>query len=156
MYCKKCGKFIGTDADLCDECKQKESARSENQYYQATNLYKNTGFYQSQTISQDTSAINLGKAITAIILSTISFSLIYMGIIAIISGYSYLAYVTIGVIFAVLGLIFGIQSIMNFKQTNYIKSGKRIPVLILGIASVINSGFSLFYFFIMFIFLKEF
>ena len=50
MYCKKCGKFIGTDADLCDECKQKESARSENQYYQATNLYKNTGFYQSQTI----------------------------------------------------------------------------------------------------------
>ena len=40
----------------------------------------------------------------------------------------------------IIGFAFGLKSISNFKETSYIKSGKRIPVLIMGIASTAQAG----------------
>ena len=62
-----------------------------------------------------------------------------------------IAIMFIGCIPSVLGLIFGIQSISYFKATSMIKTGKRIPVLILGISSVVMAGIGLFLAFIMLI-----
>ena len=141
MYCKKCGKFIGTDADTCDECQQKESA-------QASNLHENVAFYQPPTISQDTSVIALGKAIAAMILSTIGFIFAYAGILVIWAKAAAIICFLFGLVPSTLGLVFGIQAISNFKKTAYLHSGKRIPVLILGISSVVEAALSLFLSFI--------
>ena len=46
----------------------------------------------------------------------------------------------------IIGLVFGIKSISNFKETSYIKSGKRIPTLIMGIASTAQAGLGLLFF----------
>ena len=193
MYCTKCGKFIGTDANICDECKQKELSMNEtaplqaednqaqtNGYYQQPqqqpNYYQqpqNNGYYQQtqqpnyyqqpqqtqqpnyyqqpqqtnyyqQSATQDTSAINLGGAVAAIILSTVGFFFVYMGLLMMMDPEAAVGLMVVGLLPAILGLIFGIRSISNFKETSYIKSGKRIPVLIMGILSTIDSGLTLF------------
>ena len=144
MYCKKCGKFIDSNADLCYECKQNEVPLNENTTYQSANSYANTGFYQPPIVQQDTSIINLGKAIAAMILATIGFIFIYAGLIVAWEPTAATICMVLGLVPTILGLVFGCQAISNFKQTAYIRSGKRIPVLILGILSVVNSGISLF------------
>lgn len=138
MYCKNCGKFIGNDADLCDECLAKKEAFNAFSEGKAADVQPTE--YQPSACggrpANDASRqIKLGKAIAAMILSEIGAMLIYIGIfmLARIS-------IIIGCIPSVLGLIFGIQSIACFKATSRIKNGKRIPVLILGISSVAITG----------------
>lgn len=162
MYCKKCGKFIGNDSDLCDECIVKEEEvfsefSDEKTGKDVSPMSYQPSMYNNQTTYVADNEINLGKSIAAIILSNIGFWLIYIGIIvmgelAVYSSSDYgsaLAFMIIGCIPSVLGLIFGIQSISYFKSTSMIKSGKRIPVLILGISSVVIAGIGLFLAFIM-------
>ena len=123
MYCQKCGKFTNSDATICTECLQKEA--------QPTITYQPTGAYQSP--------INLGKAIAAMILSYVGFIFIYIGFILATEGILP-AVCIVGLVPTIIGLVFGCSSISNFKQTKYIRSGKRIPVLILGILSVVNAA----------------
>lgn len=141
MYCKKCGKFIGSDADLCDECKRAEDAARANAYQ--SNPYNND-YYKPPIIIQNTSAINLGKAITSIIMAMIGFVFVYAGLITIWEPDVAIVCMVIGIVPTLLGFIFGIMSIINFRQTSFIRSGKRIPLLILGISSVIESAISMF------------
>lgn len=142
MYCKNCGKFIGTDAEVCDECRQKQEALNENETVFVPPL--------------DTSAIKLGKAIASIILATIGFVFAYAGILVatmetVASGMIVAAGVclAIAIVPTILGLAFGIQAIKSFKNTSHIKSGKRIPLLILGISSTIYAGITLFICFVL-------
>lgn len=167
MYCRKCGKFIGTDAELCDECRQNEAPRYGNPYQNANpysnpysnpnanpyaNPYANTGAYQPPVVQQDTSVINLGKAIASVILSIIGFVFAYIGIIlAALEPETGIAFMIIGLVPTIIGLAFGAGSIANFRQTSYIRSGKRIPVLILGIEGLATSVIALFLLFIVFI-----
>ena len=164
MYCKKCGKFIGTDADICDECKQKEALANENVLFQYSDLDQNINmntdananvnmnFTQPVNVPQNTSAINLGKAIAATILSVVGFIFMYVGILCCIGAPGVgVVLMMLGLAPSILGLIFGIQSIANFKQTSYIRSGKRIPVIILGISAVADAAISLLLSFILFI-----
>ena len=123
MYCQKCGKFTNSDATICTECLQKEA--------QPTFTYQPAGTYQSP--------INLGKAIAAMILSYVGFIFIYIGCILATEGILP-AVCIVGLVPTIIGLVFGCSSISNFKQTKYIRSGKRIPVLILGILSVVNAA----------------
>ena len=149
MYCKKCGKFIGNDADLCDECKaQEETAFGEfsnqkEQPYTPEPTYYSTSTYNGGEVS-------LGKPIAAIILSHIGFFLIYIGLIVMAGSTYYDDYsaatvlMLIGGSISIVGLVLGIRSIAYFKATSMIKSGKRIPLLILGIISVVVAGIGLF------------
>ena len=152
MYCKKCGKFIGNDADLCDECASKEQGVF-SEFAEKTETVTPT-YYQPAEINTD--AINLGKSIAAIILSNIGFWLAYIVLIVVgelvmlesieLAGAIFL--IVIAFVPCLLGFIFGIQSISNFKATSMIKSGKRIPVLILGISSVIMASLGLLFTFL--------
>ena len=137
MYCQKCGKFTNSDATICTECLQKEA--------QPTITYQPTEVYQSP--------INLGKAIAAMILSFVGFIWAYVTYICVLTMFTFapadVAIITaivltvLGIVPSIIGLVFGCNSISNFKQTKYIRSGKRIPVLILGILSVVNAASSL-------------
>ncbi|MBO7187786.1 MAG: hypothetical protein J6V68_05275 [Clostridia bacterium] len=153
MYCKKCGKFIGNDSELCDECRLKQdtifSEFSEKKEEDIASVYSNVNVPSSNQIS-------LGKSIAAIILSDIGFFLIYMGLILFPTAAAYvdfsgaIAFMIFGAIPSLLGLIFGIQSISYFRATSMIRSGKRIPVLILGISSVVMAAIGLIIVFMMF------
>lgn len=147
MYCKKCGKFIGTGSEICDDCKQNGTVVNTTvqvqPQVQPDNSRQNTEYYQASTVTQDTSAIKLGKAIAAMILATVGFIFIYVGVVVgVLAGIAVAA--IIGLAPTILGFVFGLQSISNFKRTSHIRSGKRIPVLILGIASVVNAGTGMF------------
>ena len=134
MYCKKCGQYIGTDADTCAECLQKEA--------QPAFTYQPAGTYQSP--------INLGKAIAAMILSFVGFIWAYVTYIYVLTMFTFasadVAIITaivltvLGIVPSIIGLVFGCNSISNFKQTKYIRSGKRIPLLILGISAVVEAA----------------
>jgi hypothetical protein len=151
MYCKNCGKFIGTDADVCDECKQKEvqaraqeqAQTNENTQYQPENIYQAPSYYQQQpTYAPTGPAINLGKAIAAMILSFVGFIFTYVAYLELLVLWEPAVVIValMGLVPCIIGLVFGCKSISNFKQTAYTRSGKRIPVLILGILSVINAA----------------
>ena len=149
MYCKKCGKFIGNDADLCDECLAKEQAVF-SEFSEPAPETPAPVYYQESAYNAG-AQIKLGKSIAAAVLSYLGFLIIYIGFMIMAELASYgsdisvaTAFVLIGCIPNVLGLIFGIQSIKHFKATSMIRSGKRIPVLILGISSVVMAGIGLF------------
>ena len=145
MYCKKCGQFIGTDEDLCKECKQREPAVNVNSAPQNSNQYQSKTYYQAQVVTQNSSAISLGKSIAAIILSTVGFIFFYISLLAAAESEEAASHVCmiIGLVATIMGFVFGITSISNFKRTAHIRSGKRIPLLILGIASVVNASIGL-------------
>ena len=154
MYCKKCGKFIGNDSDFCDECLAKEQAAF-SEFSEAKPQTPAPACSQENAYNAS-DEIRLGKPIAAIILSSVGFLLMYFWLIiasVIVAAYgSDSGVLTMFTLMScaptVLGLIFGIQSIQHFKATSKIRSGKRIPVLILGISSVITAGFGLFFAFI--------
>lgn len=157
MYCKKCGKFIGNDSDYCDECSVKETEAFEE--FSEKKAEEVSPVYDYAPISAPTyngsDEIKLGKAIAAAIWSEIGFVLIYAAIMllgAMVTTYDYTSVIVcavLGLPMCILGLIFGIQSIKNFKATSQFRNGKRIPVLILGISSVVMAGISLFLVFIL-------
>ena len=148
MYCKKCGRFIGTDAELCDECKVQVTPTYEGAQYQFSNPVQTASYDQQPTSApQSGPAVNLGRAIAAMILSTFGFSFMYAGIIVSVElmPAPTIVCMVLGLIPSILGLVFGAKSISNFKKTAHLGAGKRIPVLILGIASVVMSAFALFF-----------
>ena len=156
MYCKKCGKFIGNDSDFCDECAAEakevfsEFAENKTENVVPSEPVINVAPVSEPVVIAPNCEVSLGKPIAATILSSIGCFFIYIGIILAgeLAAYgeidSVLGVMFIGLIPSILGLIFGIQSIKHFKATSGIKSGKRIPVLILGIESVAMSGTMLF------------
>ncbi len=146
MYCQNCGKFIGNDATLCDECREKSGA-AETVTQNATQAPNPA----NQFTYTPESAVSLGKAIAAMVLSNVGFLLIYIGIfvlVGLLASESDLGGMPVlfffGFIVTLLGLIFGIQSINHFKATSMVKTGKRIPLLILGIISVVLASLGLF------------
>ena len=159
MYCKKCGKFIGNDSDYCDECSVKETEAfeefSEKKAEEVPPVYNYAPTPAPTYNGSD--EIKLGKAIAAAILSELGFFFIYfaiiwLGSIVTVDTYDYTTVIICalaGISMSILGLIFGIQSIKNFKATSQFRNGKRIPVLILGISSVVLAGISLFLTFIL-------
>ena len=167
MYCKKCGKFIGNEADLCDECLSKDGEvfsefSKEDKKELPPLFYQPPTYTPPQFTNSENKPIALGKSIAAVILSTVGFVLVYaaimiFGVMAETELYDdglavgALVLMVISIIPCVLGLVFGIQSISRFKATSAVKSGKRIPLLILGIVSIAQGGMGLV---IVFIFLS--
>ena len=170
MYCKKCGKFIGTDSDLCDECTAKanevfsefsddkgESAPPKTEPPK-TEPPKTNVNYNNPNPPVNTE-ISLGKAIAGVVLGFLGFFITYIGIIVLAEiaalGSSDLGtgFITmfLGCAPSIIALSFGISSIKLFKATSNVKSGKRIPLLILGISSVVFGGIGLFFVFLLLI-----
>ena len=141
MYCKKCGKFIGNEADLCDECVAREAANAAQGEIPTPDVYCQPQV--NEFVPQE--QVRLGRAIAAMILADIGFIFVYIAFLLTAAvGPRYIggavAGLLIGAIPSIFGLIFGIKSITNFKATAALRTGKRIPVLILGIMSVVTAG----------------
>lgn len=133
MYCKKCGKFVGGDKDICDECAQASVVQP--------------------VAKPSAQPVGLQKPITACILAVIAEILPIIGLslleLALVS-YNIPA-IVFGIIFilgsiapAVVALVLGVRSIKYFNLSeSEMPKGKRIASLVLGIAAVANAAVAL-------------
>lgn len=181
MYCRKCGKQVNGNEELCEECRHNELVFGEEQkraQQTNANAYNNANanaYYNGASARQP--AVNENRmlsfpiALTGTILGVFAYifmlmSLIYMGKYAVaISGESYyysayraLAYRNVAWVFFILGLagaicalVFGIKSIMAFARVKRDGGVRPIPALVLGIISVVAAGISFLFAFITFI-----
>lgn len=149
MYCVKCGKelkegYVGT---VCEECQgiqnEKEiPAEVKNSLYSVNKVnYRMFGF---------------GKALTSTILSVFGYLFSLMGYIFALAVLTVngvgnvegtpdaaVVLIIMSLPLIIIGLIFGIQSINNFKYCKNRNYPKPIPTLILGISGVVFSALSL-------------
>ena len=123
MCCKKCGKFIGINAELCIDCQRQETV------LQAVALRE---IASNESVDQPPVEIKFGRAIIAALMATLAYALI-------VYGESWLG-IIVGLIIAVVGLALGILSIVHFNETSSVRSGERIPLLIFGIIAVVSNG----------------
>ncbi|MBQ7879667.1 MAG: hypothetical protein IJ317_03355 [Clostridia bacterium] len=148
MYCKQCGKFIGTDEDLCYDCKSAQ--RMEQRPVEPTPQPQQAYAQPAQPQAERAGSVmtGFGKALAGSIVSVVSFVFLLMGLIHSAVGYAASAFLVwgMGVAGGVVSLIFGIQSIKCFKRESAADRKKPIPALVLGIETTVCAAISLAYF----------
>lgn len=146
MYCTKCGKYIGTDNELCEDCLKEQQSISE-----VNEPIEEQTFVEIKQVDVDSGSYKtgLGKGIASVV----------VGYVGIIFAYaSYLLYMPATVdyyvspaifILAILSfgcaipsLILGIKSIKTFVAEKNAKRKKPIATLVLGINAVFFSFLS--------------
>ncbi len=170
MYCKYCGKFIETDAEVCPEClAQRSEAQPEKKEVveqapaQAIEQPAPAPIEVKEEVSapapapvqatpvqavpvapapqQNTATAGLGKAITGAALAFVGFIFAIVGMeLSIIPEAGIILNLLFALPMSIIGLVFGVKSIKTFKQV--CKEGGRKPIatLICGIAGVVFSG----------------
>ena len=147
MYCKRCGKFIDYQAEICNECAAAEqTVAAQVQPVQVVSAPAQEGSMKT----------GLGKAIACAILGTVSLIFLEFMLIPLetISSYGYddyyiseLAGMFVLILFsiglAIPSLILSISSIKTFKDESNAKRIKPIPTLILGIYGLSNAAASI-------------
>ena len=153
MYCKKCGKFIGTDEDLCYECKSvdlmdEKPAQPTPQFQPA---YAPQPKLQPQVEREGSVMTGFGKALAGTIVGFFAF---IFSIVALIVGAGtgftggFFVVWSIAVAGGVISLVFGIQSIKVFKREKRAGRKPPVPALVLGIVSTSLAGITILYAFI--------
>lgn len=170
MYCKKCGKQLDHDGDICKACAENEayfgSAQQESAPAQeAAPTIAPAPAQAAQPIAQDgDKKFGFGKALASTIMGAISNGMasiasgVPLGIELAIMELGYatgsaeialggiaitiiLALISIGL--AIPALIMGIKSIKTFNERKSAGYAKPIATLVLGIIGVVCAGFAL-------------
>ncbi|MBQ3115969.1 MAG: hypothetical protein IJC07_02965 [Clostridia bacterium] len=164
MYCKYCGKFIETEADVCPEClAQREQASAPAEVKAEPTPVQAVEEPAPATVEvkaeqpapapvqavptptpvpqQNSATVGLGKAITGAALGFAGFIFAIVGMeLSILPPAGLILNLLFALPMSIIGLVFGVQSIKTFKQV--CKEGGRKPIatLICGIAGVVFSG----------------
>ena len=146
MYCKKCGKFIEGEGDLCESCRQAPT------YAQATVIPPepvNNGFKKAlaSTIVSACAVISVIIGYVLCSVSTIGHAAMEGGMSAATNFSTALGvfFMLAAVVGGILSLIWGIQSIKKFVELKRGGYKKPIATLVLGINGTAVAGFALFY-----------
>lgn len=149
MYCKKCGKLLPGEADLCRDCfDQANKAAQQTPYYGRPPVV-------AVPVDRDNRMYGFGKALASTIMSesaffALLFSFFFFlemvviegGPIEVMIGFiSYLAVVAL----IVIALILGIKSIGTYSRRSREGCAKPVATLVLGIIGVVGSALALFY-----------
>ena len=142
MYCKRCGKFIDYQADICNECAGATQSAAAPVEYQQTACDPQ----QSQEM-QGSLTTGLGKAIASAILGTvgqffIGMALGFLGIQLVGPGVT-LVLAMMGIGLSIPALIMGISSMRCFFEEKNAGRKKPIPTLIIGIYGMANAAMGL-------------
>lgn len=169
MYCRKCGKWIDGDAQLCQDCQEdtkqneeffsapKTAAPENSNTYTAPNPAPNPAPAQPQYVDTGSVMYGFGKALTSTILGIVGFifaCVSYAGIAVAGATSSWALYVVMtlfSVACTVIALVFGPMSIKAFVTQKNAGKKKPIPALVLGIVGVVWAAISVLYLFIGFI-----
>ena len=150
MFCKKCGKFIDYDSDVCNECRENNTTES------ASTVIANEGEATKEPVGRRTYGLGLAIAGAAIGLFSAIFSClayVFSLVVSVVQTEDYyqmgltladldalgiLSYIcaVFGIILAIPAIIFGAVSIKRFFQKKKIGEKKPIPTLIIGIVTV--------------------
>ena len=161
MYCKKCGKKLDYDGDLCEECRNRELVYGDEQTKAETASTAYDPFDEPSTdanratgngnVAYMPSGENgdrmhgFGKALTSAILGDVGVVLAYFGIYASIFSVGLGIFLILGSIaLAVLGLVFGIQSVQTFIADKNAGRVKPIATLVCGIIGIVGSAVTAF------------
>ena len=153
MYCRKCGKEIDYDAEICLECQGHAHPIEEHDSYAEEN------YYASMYAESKAKKAGLARAITAACLGVVAcvmsnFAMSSLSALieswgqiidsAIVAVAYVLAFLSLGG--AIPGLINGIKSIKCFKDAKKNALPKPVATLILGIGATVTSSVSIVYF----------
>lgn len=155
MYCRRCGKKMEYDGDICNECNSFDSffeapKQETPQVTYTQNTYSQSSYSQPSKPAQRGSVMEgFKKALAATIMSTFAYVFVLIASEIITASGSYdemlgtipLFIITLGL--SIPSLIMGISSIKLFKEQKELGRVKPIPALILGINAVVNSAFGL-------------
>ncbi len=159
MYCRKCGKFITYDAEVCNECKLAEEQNQANFGAQTEPIYYATPVEQQpQPMNEGSVTTSLGKGIASAILAFIAYIFSAMALGAVAAAIELGGGIGIGVVLLMFtlgtgipGLVMGIKAIKVFVAEKNAGRRKPIPTLILGIVGTAFAGIALFLSFIVFV-----
>ena len=159
MYCKKCGKFITSDAVLCNECTE-EMLKTEQPSANKTQTY--TAKPQTQTVQKGSRMQGFGKALIAAIIPEVA---VIVGIIGFLLGgvgmaegvwmqVTGIVLLFIAIAMCVLAIVFGAKSIS--LANSLARDGYKRPIAtmvcgIVGLAAAILVAFVLFIYLMMLI-----
>ena len=142
MYCKRCGKFIDYQADICNECAGVAQNVAAPVEYQQTACEP-----QQPEEMQGSVTTGLGKAIASVILGTVGqfFIGIALGLLSAQLGGAGVALVLamMGIGMSIPALIMGISSMRCFFEEKNAGRKKPIPTLIIGIYGMANAAMCL-------------
>ena len=149
MYCKKCGKLLPGEADLCRDCfDQANKAAQQTPYYGRPPVV-------AVPVDRDNRMYGFGKALASTIMSESAFIAVifsfvfFFEMIATDAGPIEImtAFVSYVALFAVIvvALVFGIRSISTYSRRSREGCAKPVPTLVLGIIGVVSSAIALIY-----------
>lgn len=144
-YCKRCGKFVQTEGDLCEDCRNSELIFGE---------FPTTGAPVAPA-DPGTRMDGFPKALVSVILGVVSFIfaiVTYVLMSAFIAGGLGVAFpiifgiLTVGGI--VVSVIFGVKSIVKFVDSKRRGKVKPIATLVCGIVGCASSALAVLYLFL--------
>ena len=154
MYCYKCGKYTETDETLCPECKAQQNQAQPQVVVPAQTTEQITNV---KAPTNKAGIIGLVMGIVALILTLVAFVFADLGVIMMEEEAGYMASVVAlvmqiaAVAPIVLGLVFGVKGIKNFKKAGKLGTKRPIPGFVMGIAGIPAAGISIIYGFLTFI-----
>ena len=144
MYCKKCGKFINSDASVCNECAE-EMLRKEQGSTKTEQTY--TAKPQTQTVQRGNIMEGFGKALAAAIIPEVAAIVGMIGFVVGASGlhkatgiYSVGAFVMfVSIALCVVAIVFGAKSIS--LANGLARDGYKRPIatMICGIVGLVSA-----------------
>ena len=148
MYCRKCGKKIDYDAEMCVECQENEelfTREDEQPAPQPAYDYAQSAQRSYAPAQEDRGSrmYGFGLALAAVIVSEFAIGFTY-GMLAAMLGSGWLGAILVllpmSIGMAVFTLIAGIKSVKRYIACSNAGKVKPIPTLILGIVAIVMSG----------------
>ena len=156
MYCKKCGKKLDYESDICNECAQNDEFFSAEPIIEPAPQPQPAPVYAEPVAAPapaapidptNTRKYGIGKAITSIILGFVGYIISYLVLTVLtaimespgapeIESPALMFFVFVSLGLAIPSLILGIKSIITFIKRAKGGYVKPIPTLILGIIGV--------------------
>ena len=157
MYCRRCGKKMEYEGDICNECNSFDSffeapKQETPQVTYTQNTYSQSSYSQPSKPAQRGSVMEgFKKALAATIMAVFAsaFFMVACEIVSASGNYieetmsTCIPLFIIALGLSIPSLIMGIASIKLFKEQKELGRKKPIPALILGINAVVNSAFAL-------------
>ena len=163
MYCRKCGKWMDYEAEVCEDCKRQEQAQSYQQpaTYEAPQPTQPANSFYGVEVSvpkyRGSRMKKFGLALAAVIVAQFAlgfFMGIIMGIEEALDGYdsssmylvigsSMYALYVIGFALAIFSLIGGIVSVVSGFGAKKRGEVTPIPAIILGFIAMVETLFTL-------------
>ena len=141
MYCKKCGKKIEYDSDVCYECQ-----RDEMLFGQSANVVETPKNTEPCSIKEEKIDAGIGKAIAGVILGGMGFfssiwAFMFAMVASISSGFYRdiyavervlaIVFAIIGIVPSIMGFVFGLKSIRRFIKIKNESDERPVATLVL-------------------------